>query len=200
MSDTYFSISKESHGMYREKASKFIAIAFPMGKEEEIRSKLQLLKKEYHDANHICFAYRIGQYALLYRVFDDGEPSGSAGKPILGQMVSMNLSDVLVVVIRYFGGTKLGIPGLINAYRKATRLALENAEIIPRYIEVAYSIRFNFRDLNEVMKILKNSDIKIHEKVIDRECTLVFSVRKSKQTVVSERLSKITDLSIFLQS
>lgn len=196
MSDTYFSISKESHGMYREKASKFIALAFPVSTEEEIRSKLQLIRKEYHDANHHCFAYRLGQQASLHRAFDDGEPSGSAGKPILGQLVSMNLSDILVIVIRYFGGTKLGIPGLINAYRIAARRALENAEIVLKHIEVKFLIKFNFPDLNEIMKILKNPQIKIHEKKIDQECTFVFSVRESVKVAVTERLRKITDISI----
>jgi len=186
--------------MYREKASKFISVAFPVSKEEEIRAKLQLIKKEYHDANHHCFAYRLGQKASLYRVFDDGEPSGSAGKPILGQITSMNLSDVLVVVIRYFGGTKLGIPGLIKAYRIATRQALENAEIITRYIEVKFIIKFNFSDLNEIMKILKNPHIKIHEKVVDQECTCVFSVRESMQGAVMERIRNISNISILLNN
>jgi len=198
MSDTYFSISKESHGVYREKASKFMAFAFPVSTEQEIHAKLQLLKKEYHDANHHCFAYLLGQHATLYRAFDDGEPSGSAGKPILGQIVSMNLSDVLVIVIRYFGGTKLGIPGLINAYRIAARRALEDVEIIPKYLEVKYQIKFNFADLNEAMKILKNPQIRIQRKNIDQECTFVFSLRKSLHATVMERLTKISSVSVFL--
>jgi len=191
MSDTYFSISKESKGTYREKASKFIAFAFPVSTEEEIRIKLQMIRKEYHDANHHCFAYRLDQQGSLYRAFDDGEPSGSAGKPILGQILSMNLSDVLVIVIRYFGGTKLGIPGLINAYRTATRQALEEATVIQKYIEVKYFVRFSFASLDKILKILKNPQIKIHEKKIDQECAFTFSVREGVKETTIERIKNI---------
>lgn len=199
MSDVYNSISKISKGSYREKASKFIAFAFPVSTEEEIRTKLQMLRKEYHDANHHCFAYRLDQQGSVYRANDDGEPSGSAGKQILGQLISMNLSDVLVVVVRYFGGTKLGIPGLINAYRVATRLALEDATIIQKQTEVRYQVKFCFSDLDRILKLLKNSQVTIHEKKIDQECTLTIFIRESLRESITDRLKKIAGTIIIQQ-
>ncbi|MCX6267127.1 MAG: YigZ family protein, partial [Bacteroidetes bacterium] len=134
--DSFLSISSESRGIYREKASKFMCVAMPVSSEEEVKLNLDELKKAYHDANHHCYAYRLGLENHAYRTNDDGEPSGSAGKPIYGQILSMGLSDILVVVIRYFGGTKLGIPGLIHAYRTAAREALEQASIIEKIVMV----------------------------------------------------------------
>jgi len=196
--DSYLSIANESRGVYREKASKFIAIAIPVNSESKIKENLEAVRKEFYDARHHCFAYRIGYENHLYRVNDDGEPSGSAGRPIYGQILSMNLSDVLVVVVRYFGGTKLGIPGLINAYRTATREALEKAEIRTKILTVQLDIVFDYPSMNEVMRIIKEEAIQIIGQQSDVRCSLRISVKKSKMEMVYLRLNKLKNLSISL--
>ena len=185
--DTYLSIASESHGVYREKASRFIAVAVPVSGEEEVRSKLDALRKEYYDANHHCYAYRLGQSGETYRMNDDGEPGGSAGRPIHGQIVSKGLSDVLVVVIRYFGGTKLGVPGLINAYRTAAAESLEKAEKIVKVLTDDYEVTFDYREMNHVMRILKESGASIRRQECDQTCTILFTLRRSKSEETTKR-------------
>ncbi|MFH1161379.1 MAG: YigZ family protein [bacterium] len=196
-SDTYYSIAGESRGFYREKASKFIAFAYQVSAEELVKECLTLLRKEYFDANHHCYAYRIGYPVCLYRTHDDGEPSGSAGKPIYGQILSKDLSDVLVVVIRYFGGTKLGIPGLIHAYRTAAKDALDQATIITRTISDSFHISFPYVQLNAVMQILKKEGAILKAQSFDQTCDIHFSIRKSKSEVVRNKLSKLINISIY---
>jgi uncharacterized YigZ family protein len=153
--DTYQTISSSSQGIYKEKGSKFIALAFPVSSEKDIKMQLAALRKEYHDARHHCYAYCLGYDKSAWRVNDDGEPSGTAGKPIFGQIQSKDLTNILIVVMRYFGGIKLGIPGLINAYRTAAKEALGQASIVTRMVEEIYEVCFEYPLMNDVMKILK---------------------------------------------
>jgi len=196
VSDTYLSVAGESTGIYREKASKFIGISLPANSEEEIRGKLSNIRKDFYDANHHCYAYRLGPEKVIYRSNDDGEPSGSAGKPILGQILSKDLSDILIVVVRYFGGTKLGIPGLIHAYRTAAREAVESGEIIEKKVTLEFIIRFEYQVMNEVMRILKDESAHITGQSFDQECKLEFAIRKSMAGRVSERLTRLNHVSV----
>jgi uncharacterized YigZ family protein len=192
--DSYLSVSGESRGIYREKASKFIAVSLPASTEDEVKRHLEELKKTYHDANHHCYAYRLGLENQLYRMNDDGEPSGSAGKPIYGQILSTGLSDLLVVVIRYFGGTKLGIPGLIHAYRTAAREALDNAVISEKVIRIQFKITFEYQMMNEIMKILKDEGVKIVNQSSLDHCEIDFLVRKSHMDKLQTRLSRLRNV------
>ena len=196
--DTYLSIADETSGSYREKASKFISYAVPVASELEVKMKMDRIRKEYHDANHFCYAFRIGFGNFIYRVNDDGEPSGSAGKPIYGQILSKNLTDILIVVVRYFGGKKLGIPGLINAYRTAAMEALVQAQVITKIVSITYTVKFPYIAMNEVMRILKEEDAKISMQASAVECHLIFSIRKSLSDQIRNRLSRINDISIVI--
>jgi uncharacterized YigZ family protein len=174
-------------------------VALPVSSEEEVRAALDGLRKAYHDANHHCYAYRLGLENQSYRVNDDGEPSGSAGKPIYGQILSMGLSDILVVVIRYFGGTKLGIPGLIHAYRTATREALEQARIIEKIIRVQYCITFEYQMMNEIMRLLKEDDIKIIHQTATEGCEITFQIRKSKADKIESRMKRLRNITLTIK-
>jgi len=199
LEDTYKTISVESKGSYKEKGSKFLAFVFPVASEEEIKQKLAMLRKEYHDARHHCYAYRLGYDKSVFRINDDGEPSGTAGRPIYGQIVSHDLTRVLIVVIRYFGGIKLGVPGLINAYKTATRDALDKASIITKTIHEEYQVRFDYTAMNSVMKVLKEEDAVILSQEFENSCRLDFSVRKNSGNKISARLKKISNVSVTLQ-
>lgn len=183
--DSYKSISTLSTGIYKDSGSKFLSFAFPVTSEEEIKQELAALKKEYFDATHHCYAYRIGINGNIWRMNDCGEPSSSAGRPIYGQLLSKELSDILVVVVRYFGGTKLGIPGLIKAYKTATADALEKATIIEKIVKDSFDISFEYPDMNQVMRVLKEYDSIPQNSLFDTGCTLTAEVRKrdSKQFV-----------------
>jgi uncharacterized YigZ family protein len=194
--DSFLSIATESRGIYREKASKFLAIAIPVSTEEEVKTKLDELRKEYHDANHHCYAYRLGLHNPLYRVNDDGEPAGSAGKPIYGQILSTGLSDILVVVIRYFGGTKLGIPGLIHAYKISSREALDQAEIIEKVIRVQFRVSFEYVIINEIMRILKEEGVKIVSQTAGERCETEFQIRQSQSVRLENRMKRLKDVHI----
>jgi uncharacterized YigZ family protein len=196
--DTYLTIAGESRGIYREKASKFIAIAMPASTEEDVKGLLDALRKEYHDANHHCYAYRLGPTGTAYRVNDDGEPSGSAGRPIHGQIVSRGVSDVLLVVIRYFGGTKLGIPGLINAYRTAAGEALDKAEKIQKILTDTLEVTFDYARMNDVMRILKESGSSIIRQESEQSCRVLFSARRSRSAEIKNRLSQVNIISTFM--
>jgi len=197
--DTYKTISEESKGTYKEKGSKFLAFAFPVMSEEEIKRKLAILRKEFHDARHHCYAYRLGYDKSVFRINDDGEPSGTAGRPIYGQIVSHDLTRILIVVIRYFGGIKLGVPGLINAYKTATKDALDQTTIITKTILEEYQVRFDYTVMNNVMKILKEEDAVIISQEFENSCRLDFSVRKNSGNKISARLQKISNVSVTLQ-
>ena len=189
--DTYHTISSTSQGIYKEKGSKFIALAFPVSSEEEIKMHLAVLRKDYYDARHHCYAYCLGYDKSAWRVNDDGEPSGTAGKPIFGQIQSNNLTNILIVVIRYFGGIKLGIPGLINAYRTAAREALGKATIITRTVEENYDVNFDYPLMNDVMKILKDEHADILGQESGNACEIRFSIRRSSGMKITSRLQKI---------
>ena len=194
--DSYKTVSSLSQGIYKEKGSRFVALAYPVNSEDEIKDQLTKWRKEYHDAQHHCYAFRLGKDHQVYRVNDDGEPSGSAGRPIYGQILSNDLTNILIVVIRYFGGTKLGIPGLIKAYKTAAKEALDQATIVEKTINVRVEIRYDYLAMNEVMKTLKDDSATILNQVFDNNCKLTFSIRRSRIDKILSRLQKINGISI----
>ncbi len=176
---TYYTIADKAEGLYREKGSRFMAFAYPVLSSDEAMEIVKQVKKEYHNARHHTFAYIIGFDQEEYRLNDDGEPSSTAGKPIHGQLLANNLTNVLVVVIRYFGGVKLGVGGLINAYRQATIDVLNNSKIIKKEVLERHSIRFDYSNMNDVMKILKEYDLKQENHQFDLESYLEFILPKN---------------------
>ena len=193
--DNYRSIDKVSKGLYKEKGSKFISLAIPVMSETEVNDQLKVVRKEYYDANHHCYAYRLGFDKMTYRHSDDREPSGTAGRPIFGQIQSFDLTNVLVVVIRYFGGTKLGVSGLINAYREAAREALLDAQIIEKSVYEIYTLEYEYESVNEVMRIMKICDVKQIEGTYSDRCQLKISVRKNEALRFIEEIKKVKNLS-----
>lgn len=196
MEDTYKTIQQKAEGLYKEKGSKFIAYAYPVTMEEEAKEIVQGLKKEYYDARHHCYAYRVGPKGEAFRMNDDGEPSSTAGRPIYGQLLSFDVTNLLVVVIRYFGGTKLGVSGLINAYQSATKDALENAEIVEKTVDACYEVKFGYHMLNDVMKVIKDEQPNIERQEFDNSCTIRLSIRQSRAAVLEAKLTNIDGLSI----
>lgn len=189
--DTYLTIKNPTEGLYKEKGSRFIALAYPVNSEGEVKDIVQQLKRQYHDARHHCYAYVLGFKGDVWRANDDGEPSSTAGKPIHGQLVSRGLTNVLVVVVRYFGGTKLGVSGLINAYKTAASDALGKAEVITRSINDVYKINFSYGVLNEVMRLIKDEELAVKEQQFDTQCMVMLGIRQSKVALVLEKFSKI---------
>jgi uncharacterized YigZ family protein len=177
--DRYRSISALSTGSYRDNGSKFLAFAYPVESEEEIREKLAALRKEYFDARHHCYAYILGPSKDAFRANDDGEPSGTGGRPIHGQLLSADLTDTLIVVVRYFGGILLGASGLANAYKTAARDAIDHATIIEKTIDARYRLSFEYVTMNDVMRILKDYDLKPENQQFDMDCSLEVSIRQS---------------------
>lgn len=175
--DTYKTIESESSGLYKEKGSKFIALAYPVKSESEVKEIIDQIKKKYYDARHHCYAYVLGFDKSAWRVNDDGEPSGTAGKPIHGQLLSYDLTNTLLVVIRYFGGTKLGVSGLINAYKQAARDALQNATIIEKTINEVYKLSFPFESMNDAMKIVKDFGLQIVDSNYDSNAYIIYKIR-----------------------
>ncbi len=195
MKDSYRTLEARARGLYKEKGSKFLAFAYPVQSKEEINSILEALRKEYHDARHHCYAWRLGSEGEQYRANDDGEPSGTAGRPILAQLQTRELSNLLVVVVRYFGGTLLGVGGLIRAYRSATINALENARTIDRRLETEFALQFPYIRMNDVMRLLKDLDLNLKEQRYDNECMIRFGVWLRHRETVIDRLSKIESCS-----
>jgi uncharacterized YigZ family protein len=199
--DTYKTIRSLSHGIYKEKGSKFIATAWPVTQESEIKIILENTRKGHHEARHHSYAYLLGQEGLIWRANDDGEPSGSAGRPILGQIKSHGLTNVLIIVSRYFGGTLLGVSGLINAYRSAAASSLENAEIIDNLILETYEIKYPYPSMNDVMKIIKEENVEQSDHSFDMECRIIISFRSSVRDRILKRFDRIEGLSYrFLSS
>jgi len=196
MNDTYKTINTVSEGYFRDKGSKFYAFAYHVEDEENIKEMLDALRKKYYDARHHCYAWILGFEKDYYRFNDDGEPSGSAGRPIYGQLLSLDLTNVLVVVIRYFGGVKLGIPGLINAYRTATKEALAHTEIVTNVIMDVYEIRYEYALMNDVMKIIKEFHLEQKSTNFDLSCTIELAVRKSDSSSVRGKFKKLKGLKI----
>lgn len=190
-SDSFYTIKLPSEGLLRDRGSKFLAYAYPVTTEAEIKDRLQLLKKEHPSASHHCYAWRLGADKLAYRANDDGEPSNTAGKPILSQIQSKDLTNILIVVIRYFGGTLLGVNGLINAYRSAAEDALVKSEIVERFIYFRYKIEFGFDAMSAVMRILKECDTKMVSNSYDTMNTIVFEVKKQHSEKLEERFREL---------
>ena len=192
--DAYRSIAARSEGLFKDNGSRFIALAYPVETEEEVKEIVAGLKKEYHDARHHCYAYRLGYKGDRFRANDDGEPSGSAGRPILGQIDSMGLSDILVVVVRYFGGIKLGIPGLIRAYKTSTADALSQAEVIDKVAGKTFRVSFDYLSMNAVMKVLKDLGLAASSQNFGLACALDVRVRLALEEDFRKRLAEIAKL------
>ncbi|MFN8115689.1 MAG: YigZ family protein [Bacteroidia bacterium] len=195
-SDTYLTIEKPAEAIFKDKGSKFLAYAYPVESDQQIKEILNQLKKEHHTANHHCYAYRLGADKMNFRANDDGEPNNTAGKPILGQIQSNDLTNVLIVVVRYFGGTLLGVSGLINAYKNSAADVIKVSSIIEKQILFNYSIQFYFEHLNDVMKLLKQLDCKITNQQFDNNCEISFSIRKANSEQCEEKLKKIEGLKL----
>ncbi|MFT6871040.1 MAG: putative YigZ family protein [Roseivirga sp.] len=195
MQDSFLTISSPSEGLYKEKGSKFIALAFPVESVVEVKESLEGLRKEYYDARHHCYAYVLGHAGDEVRANDDGEPNHSAGDPILGQIKSKNLTNTLVVVIRYFGGTKLGVSGLITAYKTAAAEALDASQIIQKDITENITLRFPYDEMNGVMKLVKDLDLKIKRQDYDSLCVMHLEVIISQMGNLKEKVTLLNDLS-----
>ncbi|MCL2026868.1 MAG: YigZ family protein [Bacteroidales bacterium] len=189
--DTYQTIQSQATGIYKDKGSKFLSFAFPVETEDEVKTIVAKLKKEYYDACHHCYAYILGYNSEKYRENDDGEPSGTAGKPICGQLRSKQLTNILIMVVRYFGGTKLGVSGLIEAYKTATIDVLQNAKIIEKIVLKEHQISFNYEQMNTVMKIVKDLNLQVVSQSFDNRSQLVFKVRLSDENRVLEVFQKL---------
>jgi|SaaInlV_200m_DNA_2_1039689.scaffolds.fasta_scaffold01252_4 uncharacterized YigZ family protein len=194
--DTYRTILSNSEGNYKEKGSKFLAYAFRCESEKQIKENLELLRKKHFDARHHAYAYRLGAEKKIFRTNDDGEPSSTAGKPIFGQILSKDITNILIVVVRYFGGTKLGVSGLINAYRSAAADAIDNTQIITKTVNDVFEIKYDYISMNDVMKIIKEEKPEVLEQQFDISCKIVFSIRQSEVEKIVSRFKKIKKLEI----
>jgi len=186
--DTYKTIEKSAEGLFRDRGSKFLAFAYPIASEAELKNILARLRSAHPKANHHCWALRLGIDRSVFRINDDGEPSGTAGRPILNTLLSRDLTNIIVIVVRYFGGTLLGVPGLINAYRSATEDALNKAVVIQKTVNDIYTIRFDFLQMNDIMRIIKEDDLVIISQDFNNNCSIQVSIRKTK---VNQSLAKI---------
>lgn len=190
-SDSYKTIAKAQETTYRQLSSKFLVYAYPVETEAEIKEHLDALRKRWFDATHHCYAWRLGAHGEHYRANDDGEPSSTAGKPILGQLLSQEITNCLVVVVRYFGGTKLGVPGLIAAYKESTAQVLAECEIVERTVDVTVNVSFSYIAMNDVMRIVKDMQPRIVEQLFDNLCTMRLSIRESDSQQLVQRLEKV---------
>ena len=191
LKDTYKSIAGRAEGLFKDNGSRFIALAYPVETEDEVKAIVDSLKKEYHDARHHCYAYRLGLDGGRWRANDDGEPSGSSGRPILGQIDSAGLSDILVVVVRYFGGIKLGIPGLIRAYKTSTADALSNAAVVEKVAGNNYEVEFPYLSMNAVMKVAKDLSLPQKNQSFGENCRMELRVRLSQDADFADRMLHI---------
>lgn len=194
--DSYLTLAESAEALYKEKGSKFLAYAYPVSSEEQIRECLDALRKRYYDATHHCYAWRLGADGQNYRVNDDGEPSSTAGRPILGQLLSFGVTDVLVVVVRYFGGTKLGVSGLIAAYKESAAAVLSEAQIVERTVDVRFEVEFGYLVMNDVMRVVKEMRPEVLEQRFDNLCTMRLSIRAGRADALRERLQKIEGIQI----
>jgi len=193
-SDEYYTIKQKSEALHKAKGSRFLAFAFPVLSKADIKSELEKLKEIHPKANHHCYAWKLGLTENDYRANDDGEPSGTAGKPIYGQIRSKGVTNVLVVIVRYFGGTLLGVPGLIDAYKTSAALVLEEAEIIIQQVMLSYQLKFGYAIMNEVMTTIKKLPLNIGNKVFENDCVIDIAFRKSKKDANLSILNKIQGL------
>jgi uncharacterized YigZ family protein len=197
MDDVYKTIVTPSEEtLFKDRNSKFFGYAFPVRSEEDVKEALELLKKKHHSARHFCYAWQLGVEKIRFRANDDGEPSNSAGMPIYGQIQSFAITNVLIVSVRYFGGTKLGVGGLINAYRTSARLALEASTIVEKTVDVSFRLNFGYDLMSKVMKIIKEQQLEIQSQTMEMDCELEISVRKSKAVEIFEIFNNIYKLEI----
>jgi uncharacterized YigZ family protein len=194
--DTYKTLDTIGQGLYKEKGSRFISYAIPVKEESDVKRELELLRQKYHDARHHCYAYMIGFDKSYSRANDDGEPSGTAGRPILGQINSADLTNILIVVIRYFGGIKLGVSGLITAYRAAAREAIEQANLVTRIVSDVYELEFGYHSMNDVMRIIKEESCTILSTEFELQNKLTIMARKGVSNLVFEKLQKVNALTV----
>ena len=196
--DTFFTVSRTSEGMYKDRSSKFFYFSFPVKNEEQIKDHLADLRKKYYDARHHCFAWALGKDADQFRANDDGEPNHSAGDPILGQIRSNNLTNILIVVVRYFGGTKLGMSGLIQAYKTSAAFAIEENEIIEEQVKTSVSIHFPYPVMNDVMKLIKTHELQILFQEMTMDCQMQLEFRKGLEELIISSLEEIEGLELSL--
>ena len=189
--DSYLTVAADAEAIFKEKSSKFLCYAYHVESEEEITARLEPLRKRYYDATHHCYAWRLGPRGESFRANDDGEPSSTAGKPILGQLLSHEITDCLIVVVRYFGGTKLGVSGLIEAYKTSAAEVIAAAKVVERTVDERIEVRFSYMTMNEVMKVVKDLQPKIVEQCFDNLCTMTLTIRQSLSEQLLTRLSKV---------
>lgn len=195
--DTYKTLASPSEEtLYKEKNSKFFGLAFPITSEEDVKPILEDLKKRHHSARHWCYAFQLGTDTIYYRANDDGEPNNSAGMPIYGQIQSFGVTNVLVVVVRYFGGVKLGVGGLISAYKISAQMALEVSDIIERTIDVHYTLKFGYQNMNKVMRVIKEKNLDIISQKMEMDCEIIISTRKKNASTVLEAFSNLYEIVI----
>ncbi len=196
-SDTYRTILKPSpEVLFKDKNSKFYGYVFPVNNEDEVKLNIDNLKKQHHSARHWCYAYQIGEEDFKFRANDDGEPGNSAGMPIYGQIQSFNVTNILVVVVRYFGGVKLGVGGLINAYRTAAQMALEASKIKELTINIDFLISFDYKNMNKVMRIIKEKNLNIVNQKMELDCQITISVRKKDSEMIFQLFNELFEISI----
>ena len=190
--DTYKTIEKKFVGeIYKEKGSKFIAYAYPVKNEKDIAACIKELRAEHHKARHWCYAWRLGMEEFRFRANDDGEPSNSAGMPIYGQLLSKDVTNILIVVVRYFGGTKLGVGGLITAYKTAASYVLETAKIVEKTVNIEFEINFEYKDLNKILRIVKDNHVTVIHQKMEYDCDFVLSIRKKDYNKVHQALEQL---------
>ena len=197
MKDTYNTIAFPSPEiLYKEKNSKFFGYAFPVTNEDEIKEHLDVLRKQHHGAVHFCYAFQLGTETLYFRANDDGEPSNSAGMPIYGQIQSFGVTNVLVVVVRFFGGVKLGVGGLVSAYRTAAQMALAEAEIIEKTIDISFEITFDYKNMNKVMRVIKEKNLNIVSQEMNESCKIILSTRKKNAEMIFDIFNNLFEIGI----
>ena len=194
--DTYRTIQQPAEGIFRDRGSKFLAFAYQISAEGEIKPIIAKLKAEHPKANHHCWAIRLTPDRGVFKLNDDGEPSGTAGRPILNILLSRDLTNILVVVVRYFGGTLLGVPGLINAYKQATEDVLNQSAIIEKTVNDIYSINFNYLQMNEIMRLIKENNLSIIDQQFDNDCSIKAAIRKKEVNIVLAKLDKLDGVAV----
>lgn len=200
MTDTYKTIAFPSEEiLFKEKNSKFFGYAFPVTSEEEIKNHLEILRKQHHGAVHFCYAFQIGTDKIQFRANDDGEPSNSAGAPIYGQIQSFGLTNILVVVVRFFGGVKLGVGGLISAYRTSAQMALEASEIIEKTINLHYILSFDYKNMNKVMRVIKEKNLEMVSQKMSESCQIEIATRKKNADMVFDIFNSMFEIDIQLK-
>jgi uncharacterized YigZ family protein len=195
--DTYKTLASPSEEtLYKEKNSKFFGLAFPITSEDDVKPILEDLKKRHHSARHWCYAFQLGTDTIYYRANDDGEPNNSAGMPIYGQIQSFGVTNVIVVVVRYFGGVKLGVGGLISAYKISAQMALEASDIVERTVDIHYTLKFGYQNMNKVMRVIKEKNLDIISQKMEMDCEIIISTRKKNAPMVLEAFSNLYEIVI----